>query len=194
MRITDMITQRWLLDILSISSHYLCGKCIGATNENSNFGLYDLKVKRYTTLSEWRQLRPCPHVSVFIWKRNFFGLIISVHVWVKLAQLGKLSFSNWFIAYVWTGENESKKLRVDANFFENGEKKLRSQTNKDTWRQGLSQVWEDGKWSPPPLPFAEIPVLSVRMWRKEFSLTWPAAMSIFWSKSKCLRKRFNELF
>ena len=81
------------------------------------------------------------------------------------------------------------RLRVDANFFENGEKKLRSQTNTDTCRQGLNQVCEDAKWYPPPLPFADIPVLSVRMWRKEFSLTWPAAMSIFWSKSKCLHKK-----
>ena len=25
---------------------------------------------------------------------------------------------------MWTGENDAKKLRVDANFFENGEKKV----------------------------------------------------------------------
>ena len=35
MRITDMITQVNLLDILSISPHYFCRKWIGATNENS---------------------------------------------------------------------------------------------------------------------------------------------------------------
>ena len=37
------------------------------------------------------------------------------------------------------------RLRVDANFFENGEKKLRSQANTDTCRQGLNQVCEDAK-------------------------------------------------
>ena len=28
-----------------------------------------------------------------------------------------------FCVYVWTGENDSNTLRVDANFFKNGEKK-----------------------------------------------------------------------
>ena len=39
---------------------------------------------------------------------------------------------------MWTGENDAQTLRVDANFFENGEKKLRFQTNTDTCGQGLS--------------------------------------------------------
>ena len=39
--------------------------------------------------------------------------------------LKKLSFSNQSIVYVWTGENDTKTLRVGANIFENGEKKLR---------------------------------------------------------------------
>ena len=38
------------------------------------------------------------------------------------AQSGKLSFSNRFIVYVWTGENDAKTLRVDADFL-NKEKK-----------------------------------------------------------------------
>ena len=42
-------------------------------------------------------------------------------------------FQNRFIVNVWTGVNDAKTLRVDANFFENGEKKLRFQTNADTW-------------------------------------------------------------
>ena len=42
-----------------------------------------------------------------------------------------------FDVYVWTGENDAKTLRVDANFFENEEKKLRFQTNTDTCGQGL---------------------------------------------------------
>ena len=46
--------------------------------------------------------------------------------------LNTFSLSNPFIVYVWTGENDAKTLRVDANFFENGEKKLRFQTNTET--------------------------------------------------------------
>ena len=49
----------------------------------------------------------------------------SEHVCVKHAQSGKLSFSNRFSVLVWTGENDAKMLRVDANVFGNGEKKLR---------------------------------------------------------------------
>ena len=60
------------------------------------------------------------------------------HVCVKNAQLGELSFSNRFIVYLWTGENDAKTLRVDANLFENGEKKLRFQTNTDTCGPGLN--------------------------------------------------------
>ena len=56
------------------------------------------------------------------------------------AQSGKLPFSNGFIVYLWTDESDAKALRVDANFFENGEKKLLLQTNTDTWRQGLKPM------------------------------------------------------
>ena len=41
---------------------------------------------------------------------------------------------------MWTGENDTKTLQVDANFSENGEKKLRFQTNTDTCGQGLNQT------------------------------------------------------
>ena len=59
MRIMDMVTQDFL-DILSTSPHYFCRKCIGSTNENSNF---DLRVSRVNdlvrgffawTLAYWR--------------------------------------------------------------------------------------------------------------------------------------------
>ena len=56
---------------------------------------------------------------------------------VKHAQSGKLSFSNRFIVYVWTGENDAKTLRVDADFLKTEKKKLRFQTNTDTCWQGL---------------------------------------------------------
>ena len=147
-------------------------------------------------------LRPRPHISVFIWKKQFFlyGYGFHPHVsyetdqwkrnfsktlsrvelfenaifactWrqtqtelfenaevtlsvpshsaqykkliqdggrgVKHAQSGKLSFSNRFIVYVWTGENDAKTLRVDADFLKTEKKKLRFQTNTDTCWQGL---------------------------------------------------------
>ena len=41
---------------------------------------------------------------------------------VKHAQSGKLSFSNRFIVYVWTGENDAKTLRVDADFLKTEKK------------------------------------------------------------------------
>ena len=62
----------------------------------------------------------------------------SEHVWVKHVQSGELSFSNRFIVYVWTVKNDAKTLRVHANFLENGERKLRFQTNADTCGQGLN--------------------------------------------------------
>ena len=47
------------------------------------------------------------------------------------------------MVYVWTGENGAKTLQVEANFFENGEKKLRFQTNTDTCGQGLRNFGRD---------------------------------------------------
>ena len=70
----------------------------------------------------------------------------SEHVCVKHAQSGKLSFSNRFIVYVCTGENDAKTLRVDSNFFENEEKKLRFQTNTDTCGQGLIVFLRAADW------------------------------------------------
>ena len=40
---------------------------------------------------------------------------------------------------VWTGENDSKTLRMDANFFEIGEE-LRFQTNTDTCGKDLKRI------------------------------------------------------
>ena len=48
----------------------------------------------------------------------------SEHVCAKHAQSGKLSFSNRFSVYVWTGENDAKMLRVDANVFWKRRKKV----------------------------------------------------------------------
>ena len=62
------------------------------------------------------------------------------HACIKHVQLDKLSFSNRFIVYVWTGENDAETLRVDVNFFRKGEKKLRFQMKTDTCGQGLNLV------------------------------------------------------
>ena len=51
-----------------------------------------------------------------------------------------LSYFLRFCVYVWTGENDSNTLRVDANFFKNGEKKTRFQKYPHTCGQGLSHV------------------------------------------------------
>ena len=42
--------------------------------------------------------------------------------------------------FVWTGKNDSKTQRVDAEFFENGEKNLRFQTKTDTCGRGQSRL------------------------------------------------------
>ena len=52
----------------------------------------------------------------------FRGLLIANTSRVKHTQSGKLSFSNRFTVYVWTGENDAKTLRVDASVFENEKK------------------------------------------------------------------------
>ena len=45
-----------------------------------------------------------------------------------------------FSVFVWTGENDSNRLRVEAYFFENGGKNLRFQTKTDTCERGLSLI------------------------------------------------------
>ena len=45
-----------------------------------------------------------------------------------------------FCVYGWTGENDSNTLRVDANFFKNGEKNLRSQKYPHTCGRGLNHI------------------------------------------------------
>ena len=44
-----------------------------------------------------------------------------------------------FSVFVWTGEYDLKTLRVDAYFFENGEKNFRFQKYPDTCGQGLNE-------------------------------------------------------
>ena len=51
-----------------------------------------------------------------------------------------LSYLYRFSVFVWTSENDSSKLCVDAYFFENGEKNLRFQKYPGACGQGLSRV------------------------------------------------------
>ena len=67
----------------------------------------------------------------------FRGLIIANTYASSMRSRVSYRFLKRFIVYVWTGENAAI-LRVDVKFFENGEKKLRFQTNTDTCGQGLS--------------------------------------------------------
>ena len=44
---------------------------------------------------------------------------------------GKKTFSNGYGVVVWTGENDTKTISVDANLFENGAKQLRFRLKTD---------------------------------------------------------------
>ena len=52
------------------------------------------------------------------WRQNIVELLslpVSRGICVKHAQSGKLSFSNRFMLYVWTEENDAKTLRIRAD-------------------------------------------------------------------------------
>ena len=63
---------------------------------------------------------------------NDLILLDNVH-----ARHRALSYFLRFCVYEWTGENDSNTLRVDVNFFKNGEKKLRFQKYPHMCGQGL---------------------------------------------------------
>ena len=44
---------------------------------------------------------------------------------------GITAFSNRYAVVVWTGENDTKTMSVDANLFENGAKQLRFRLKTD---------------------------------------------------------------
>ena len=54
------------------------------------------------------------------------------------------AFSNRYGVVVWTGENDTKTISVDANLFENGAKQLRFRLKTDLCAQGLSPIQERG--------------------------------------------------
>ena len=63
---------------------------------------------------------------------------------------------------MWTGKNDAKTLRVDANFFENEGKKLRFQTNTDTCGQGLVFFFVYELLIGPQPTFSECTVISLQ--------------------------------
>ena len=65
---------------------------------------------------------------------NFAGRYIKMRirrVYLSMRTEGIKTFSNGHGDVVWTGENDTKKIRVDANLFENGAKQLRFRLNTD---------------------------------------------------------------
>ena len=52
-----------------------------------------------------------------------------VHLTIR--TVGKTAFSNRYGVVVWTGENDTKTISVDANIFENGAKQLRFRLKTD---------------------------------------------------------------
>ena len=52
-----------------------------------------------------------------------------VHLTMRIA--GITAFSNRYGVVVWTGENDTKTISVDANLFENGAKQLRFRLKTD---------------------------------------------------------------
>ena len=53
------------------------------------------------------------------------------HVHLTMRTEGITAFSNSYGVVVWTGENDTKRISVDANHFENGAKQLRFRLKTD---------------------------------------------------------------
>ena len=65
---------------------------------------------------------------------NFLGRYIEMRirrVQLSMRTEGIKAFSNGCGVVVWTGENDTKTISVDANLFENGEKQLRFRLKMD---------------------------------------------------------------
>ena len=59
---------------------------------------------------------------------------IEIHmrrIYLRMRTEGIKAFSNWYGVVVWTGENDTKTISVDANLFENGAKQLRFRLKTD---------------------------------------------------------------
>ena len=65
---------------------------------------------------------------------NFPGWYIEMHmrrVHLSMRIEGRKAFLNGYGIVVWTGENDTKTISVDANLFENGAKQLRFRLKTD---------------------------------------------------------------
>jgi len=65
---------------------------------------------------------------------NFSGRYIEMRmrrVHLSMRTEGIKAFSNGYGVVVWTGENDTKTISVDANLFENGAKQLRFRLKTD---------------------------------------------------------------
>ena len=65
---------------------------------------------------------------------NFAGRYIEMRmrqVHLSMRIKGIKAFSNGYGVKVWTGENDTKKISVDPNLFENGAKQLRFHLKTD---------------------------------------------------------------
>ena len=69
-----------------------------------------------------------------IFRANFAGRYIEMRmrrVHLTMRTEGITVFSNRYGVVVWTGENDTKTISVDANLFENGVKQLRFRLKTD---------------------------------------------------------------
>ena len=67
-------------------------------------------------------------------RANFVGRHIEMRmrrVHLTMRTEGITAFSNRYGVVVWTGENDTKTISVDANLFENGVKQLRFRLKTD---------------------------------------------------------------
>ena len=62
--------------------------------------------------------------------------MLRVHLTMRTE--GITAFSNRYSVVVWTDENDTKTISVDANLFENGAKQLRFRLKTDKFGQGLN--------------------------------------------------------
>jgi len=65
---------------------------------------------------------------------NFPGRYIEMHmhqVRLSMHTEGITEFSKGYCVVLWTGENDTKTISVDANIFENGAKQLRFRLKTD---------------------------------------------------------------
>ena len=75
-------------------------------------------------------------------RANFAGRYIGMsmrRVHLTMRTEGITAFSNRYGVVVWTGENDTKTISVDANLFENGAKQLRFRLKTDQCGQGLNE-------------------------------------------------------